>query len=731
MTTNSYISLGAGLFFLLVPGFVNSATYEVSGTFNTVGAYQSAGGPNIVTNGSITVGGFIETDTDAPGYSIVGGNVTLQGEVTVVLPSLPDVIVTLNLTDGIPNDAGVLFNSGETCVDSFFGVLCSNVDQSSTIDFSSFISYLGQPVQGLQLTGGAGGDSFTVTQPGGVTPILGSSPSDWSKSVGAIRLRGINALLFFDGTINLTLTDDRLNRRPNIVVIQVDDLESNMLGQIPTPNITEHLYREGVRFLNSFVTNPDATSSLATLLTGQYAHNHKVYSSVSANPLVGGIGWDGWLGTSASPGRESNTLPNWLREAGYRTGFIGKYLDGYGLVAPEGVADPETYVPPGWDDWQGFIRQSANLMYNYTMNENGTIVSYGESESDYQTDVLADKTADFILGSDDEQPFFVLVRPGAPRVEFLDPLGFLSGNDPLAHLALKIRPAPRHAHLLDNDEANGEIGGLPNWSGFSYDVAGRPSCPRPSPPSGVAIVSRPVCVADSPVLTQANIDVLEQRYKSSAVAMLAVDDLVGGVVDALTSIGQLDNTVIVFTSSSGDMQGNLSQVGQKLAYNTATRTSLYIRAPAGRRFLLSLDPIINNDLAPTLASFAGAQPPYTPDGFDRKLLLAPRAPGEIIRDRENFLIEHWFVPSLFKYASPTFTAWRGHPADESPFIYISTRANPDDPDEVTAREFYTFFGNHFNQDLTVLPEDLGQLFDLLLNVFQGCAGTVCHDHEMR
>ena len=97
---------------------------------------------------------------------------------------------------------------------------------------------------------------------------------------------------------------------------------------------------------------------------------------------------------------DSSTIATWLDAAGYRTGLFGKYHLGTHGEGP-------TYIPPGWDDWVSF---PDGAYYNYTLNENGTLVHYGSTPKDYSTDVLAAKTLKFINASDGTTPFFALSR---------------------------------------------------------------------------------------------------------------------------------------------------------------------------------------------------------------------------------------------------------------------------------------------------------------------------------
>jgi len=174
-------------------------TYNLSGTFTSpLGVETSIGGPNIVVGGSLSVGGSITTDTNAPGYSVTGGTVTLAGEVFV----LSNISIDMSVA-GPASDAGVLFNSGSICVTSDGGAACDLgiVDAAVTnLDFRSGAPWGYFTTQGMQLTGGAGGTGFTVAQPG---PVTGNGPA---SATGAVLLLGNDAGIFLDG--NITFSTD-------------------------------------------------------------------------------------------------------------------------------------------------------------------------------------------------------------------------------------------------------------------------------------------------------------------------------------------------------------------------------------------------------------------------------------------------------------------------------------------------------------------------------------------
>ena len=128
---------------------------------------------------------------------------------------------------------------------------------------------------------------------------------------------------------------------------------------------------EAVTFVNELArakTFADAIDSFplccparATFLTGQYAHNHEV---------AGNFYPYGWYGMK----RRGDTLPAWLRDAGYRTGMVGKWLNGYGALDAHGE------IPKGFDIWRSLLDVSAYDYYNFLMNSDGKIKSYGDAD---------------------------------------------------------------------------------------------------------------------------------------------------------------------------------------------------------------------------------------------------------------------------------------------------------------------------------------------------------------
>src|SRR5215207_10028914 len=165
--------------------------------------------------------------------------------------------------------------------------------------------------------------------------------------------------------------------RPNIIFVPTDDLDYASAQKMP--KIGSLLVEEGASFRDAFTSQSLCCPSRATILTGLYAHN----SGIKGNKPPDG-GFEKFL----SEGHEEDSIAVGLQEGGYQTAFFGKYLNGY-----PGDEGPN-HVPPGWDEWYGKLKEQK--LYDYELNENGEVVSYGSEEEDFFTDVLSEKATDFV-----------------------------------------------------------------------------------------------------------------------------------------------------------------------------------------------------------------------------------------------------------------------------------------------------------------------------------------------
>ena len=372
--------------------------------------------------------------------------------------------------------------------------------------------------------------------------------------------------------------------QPNLILILTDDLDLGPIGY-PTPiaympQIQSLLVNQGLTFSNAFVTRSLCCPSRASILRGQYPHNH----TITSNRLP-----DGGEARFRELGLDSSTIATWLQAAGYQTVLIGKYMNSY--------ARPWRYVPPGWNEWYGKVDTIAEGgYYNYKLNENGQIVIYGSDPEDYLTDVEAGKATDFIRRT--TPPFFIYLAPAAPH------------GDPST-------PAPRHVGF------------------FAGMIA-----PRPPSFNEADMSDKPTWLRSKPLLTPNQIDRIDATYRARLETMLAVDDMVAALVQTLEETGQLDNTFIFFTSDNGYHLGQHRLIGKDTTYEEDIRVPLIVRGPGVPAGQTVDHQALNTDLAPTLAELAGASAPEFIDGRSLVPVLS-QTPPPLETWRQRFLVERW------------------------------------------------------------------------------------------
>ena len=373
--------------------------------------------------------------------------------------------------------------------------------------------------------------------------------------------------------------------RPNVVVIETDDQTVADLDSMP---LTRTLIGDaGVTFDRSIVSLSQCCPSRATFLTGRYAHNHGV---LTTHPPFGG-----YARLDAS-----ETLAVWLRRAGYRTALVGKFLNGYGN------ADPYE-VPPGWDEWHALLGRSTYRYYDYTVNHDGALRTYGNAPADYQTDVLTGLAEDVVRRrAAARAPFFLWTTYVAPHTgrpfDLLDPLR-----------ARSTVPAPRHRE---------QFTGVPMPWDPAFDEAD--------------VSDKPAAISRRPLLRQWQIAALGETWQQRRESLLAVDEGVQRIVRALRDAGELDDTLLIFTSDNGFMTGeHRARSGKILPYEPSIRVPLLLRGPGVPAGAVRSQLVWNGDLAPTILDATGARAPWEPDG--RSLL--PFARDGTLRSRRAVLIE--------------------------------------------------------------------------------------------
>ncbi len=360
-------------------------------------------------------------------------------------------------------------------------------------------------------------------------------------------------------------------KRPNFVFFLTDDqpyLGMSCTGNpvLKTPHM-DRLATDGVLFEKAFVTTAICACSRASVYTGQYMRRHGVEDF--ERPL--------------SAAQWQQTFPALLRQAGYRTAFLGKYAIG----SPKRGA--EALPADKFDLWYGFPQGIA-------------FRQMVEGQPRYLTTVMTEKAVEFLKQTKSEQPFCLIMALKEPH----GPLDFFDPD-------------------FKNEYANAKIPLPANMTQQSFDAL--PAAVRRGLNADERGLRDPAHAAAQ----------LRQIYGYISRADLAV----GQVCAALKAQGLDDNTVIIHLSDNGSFEGAHGLLGKWLMYEESIHVPLIIRDPRlpaaarGRRQQMAL----NIDVAPTILALAGVPAPAAMQGLDlQPVLRNPQAQG-----RADWYYEHTYT----------------------------------------------------------------------------------------
>ncbi|MBD3174308.1 MAG: sulfatase-like hydrolase/transferase, partial [Armatimonadia bacterium] len=371
-------------------------------------------------------------------------------------------------------------------------------------------------------------------------------------------------------------------RRPNILFVLIDDLRwdaASFMGHpfLRTPGI-DRIAGEGAVFRNAFVTTSLCSPSRASFLSGAHAHRHGVRVNDTMDPLPG-----------------VDLFPSVLQDSGYETAFIGKWHQ-------RPVADPR----PGFDKWLSFVGQGTYL--DPELNEDGRPFT----AEGYMTDILNQYALEW-LGARGDQPWCLTLSHKAVHGPFT--------------------PPERHADLFADVE-------IPEPESWDEDFSDKPEWMRRALAYGArreqwlesegAPIPEAIPAPDWDPTQKARLD----YYRS----ILAIDEGLVRILDLLEGQGQLDDTLVLFTSDNGMFWGEHRRGDKRLMYEESIRIPMVARYPA------LIDPgttvdemVLNIDVAPTFLDVAGAEIPGTVQGES----VTPLLTGEEVPWRDSFLYEYF------------------------------------------------------------------------------------------
>ena len=424
--------------------------------------------------------------------------------------------------------------------------------------------------------------------------------------------------------------DPRVKKRPNFLVILIDDLRYDEFGAgghpyMKTPHI-DRLAREGALFERAFHTTPICSPNRASILTGQYASRHGIIDNVARDAA-------------------SHRLPNYhleLQRLGYVTAHIGKWHMGN-----------DGRPRPGYDHWVAF--DGHGRIVDPRLCHDGDYVDH----TGYITDILNELAVEFVT-KDHGRPWSLF----------------------LAHKAVH----PDAAQASDGTLVIGSAGGY-RVADRHQDLYRDDVFPRkPNMLSPAEVVKDKPAWAEAFDLKQSKGSraVLDRLYAGEqeeirlrARMMASVDEGVGQLLDALERRGPLDDTVIVFLGDNGYFFGEHGLGPERrFAYEEGIRSPFLVRYPrrvrAGSR---AKDLVIGQDIAPTLLELAGGKP--GPQVQGRSLL--PLFAGRRVGWRKSFLAEYWAESAMPWLVGMSYKAVR---TDRYKYIHWVNRGRDGELDEL-------------------------------------------------
>jgi arylsulfatase A-like enzyme len=325
-------------------------------------------------------------------------------------------------------------------------------------------------------------------------------------------------------------------RPPNVLVILTDDQRRE-----GTLAVMEELRREfrrrGTEFTQAFVTTPLCCPSRGSIWSGLYTHNHGITSND---------------GTEFENYPQDLTVQAYLQNAGYTTGYFGKYFNKWPLGEP----------PPYFDHW-AINSRGSNYRFSH-FNINGRVTGIDA----YDTRFITDHLTEFITAAetDDERPWFAVLAPKAP-------------HGPAT-------PARRYDHER-----------VERWK------------PSPAVFEEDRSDKHPDVQARNEPLEKA-----QQRRRQQLRTLLSVDDSIGQTFDLLRGLSEERETLAIFVSDNGLLWREHGIMAKSQPFMPSIQVPLFVRGPGVEQGAVDESLVANIDLAPTILEAAGIVPSEPMDG---------------------------------------------------------------------------------------------------------------------
>ena len=381
---------------------------------------------------------------------------------------------------------------------------------------------------------------------------------------------------FFFVQSSSSLFADQNSLRPNVVFVLTDDQRSDALGcmghpHLKTPHI-DRLAKEGLLFKNHFCTTSLCSPSRASILGGLYAHSHGVVNNFTDYP------------------RDLPTFPRQLQSNGYTTAYIGKWHMG----------EDDDSKRPGFDHFVTHRGQGKYFDTEFRVNNGERKVVPG-----YYTTVVTDMALDWIKqqekGGEKKKPFMLMLGHKAPHSFYFPEKKYEKSFD---HVRI---PYPETAFQL-GDKPKWISQRLSTWHGIY----------------GPLFDWR----KDFPDTSAAGMLNFEKMVRAYWGTLLSVDDSVGRLYAYLEKTGQLDNTLFIFTSDNGLLEGEHGMVDKRTGHEPSLRIPLVVRYPGLTTTAKTVEAqTLTLDFASSILEICGAPPLPKTQGRSWKNLVTNGDPN--------------------------------------------------------------------------------------------------------
>jgi arylsulfatase A-like enzyme len=446
-------------------------------------------------------------------------------------------------------------------------------------------------------------------------------------------------------------TQSQSGKKPNVVIILTDDQRWDALGvsgnpHLKTPNI-DKLAAEGVFFKNYFCTTSLCSPSRASILSGVYAHTHGVVNNFTDFPS------------------DLPNMPAVLQAAGYETAYIGKWHMGEENDQPR----------PGFDHF--VTHKGQGKYWDTAFNSNGQ----GSKEiKGYYTHVVTQLAKEWLKNTR-EKPFFLMLGHKAPH-------SFYTPEPKYAKAFAGVTiPYPQSAYEL-SDKPKWIEQRLTTWHGIY----------------GPLFEWR----KNFPDTSRAAVKDFEAMVHAYWGTILSVDDSVGELYRTLKEQGELDNTIFIFTSDNGLLNGEHGMVDKRTMHEPSIRIPLIVRFPGltpTHKPMVVDQQVLTLDIAPTVLDLCGA--PALPNIHGKSF-------KKLVQGGDKSWRKAWYYEYNYEKQFPYTPNVRGIRTNEWKYMHYPT--GDGQPDVHLAELYHLTTDPGENHNLINDPKYAGQLKQLKIEL---------------